>query len=277
MPRRRSESVIDVLSGLLSVMPAWAGPALAAFAYAVLLWGSPLIVPPADAAFSPTTTLKQVFGTAGVAAAPWVGIGILVLWLVAEFQKWQRRWLVESHAGPATTRELSWQDFEYLLGEAFRRQGYLVEQTGRNGPDGGIDLRLSRGQERLLMQCKHWKVRQVGVRVVRELSGVVTGERATGGIVVTSGSFSADAKSFARTVPIRLIDGRELDELIDSVRNSPRVEKPTTSLPPTSQLCPECGAPMAVRTARRGASAGSRFWGCSTYPACRATRPLSPA
>lgn len=277
MPRRRSRSVIDELYDVLLLLPAWAGPVFALLVFAVLRRGSPLIIPPADAPFSPTTTLKQVFGTAGAGAAPWVGAGILVLWVVAEFQKWQRRGLVEFHTGPATIQALSWQNFEYLLGEAFRRQGYLVEQTGRNGSDGGIDLRLSRGQERLLVQCKHWKVRQVGVRVVRELSGVVTSERATGGLVVTSGNFSADAKSFARTVPIRLIDGRELDELIDSVRNSPRVEKPTTSLPPTSQLCPECGAPMAVRTARRGVSAGSRFWGCSKYPACRATRPLSSA
>jgi restriction system protein len=269
--------VIDDVYDVLLLLPVWGGPIFAMLVFAVLRWGSPLIIPPTDAPFAVTTPLKQMVGTAGVGAAPWVGTGILVLWLVAEFQKWQRRRLVESHTGPATMRALSWQDFEYLLGEAFRRQGYLVEQTGRNGPDGGVDLRLSRGQERLLVQCKHWKVRQVGVRVVRELSGVVASERATGGIVVTSGSFSADAKSFARTVPIRLIDGRELDELIDSVRTAPHVEKPTASSHPTSQLCPECGATMTVRTARRGASAGSRFWGCSKYPACRVTRPLSLA
>lgn len=277
MPRRRSGSVIDEVYEVLLLLPAWGGPISALLVFAVLRWGSPLIVPAADAPFAVTIPLKQVVGTAGVWAAPWVGVGILVLWVVAEVQKWHRRGLVESHARPATIGALSWQNFEHLLGEAFCRQGYLVEQTGRNGPDGGVDLRLSRGQERLLVQCKHWKVRQVGVRVVRELFGVVTSERATGGIVVTSGGFSADARSFARTVPVRLIDGRELDELIDSVRNAPHVEKPTTSLPPTSQLCPECGATMTVRTARRGASAGSQFWGCSKYPACRATRPLSPA
>jgi four helix bundle suffix protein len=37
--------------------------------------------------------------------------------------------------------------------------------------------------------------------------------------------------------------------------------------------CPKCGQPMVLRTARTGSRAGSQFWGCSTYPDCRGTRP----
>lgn len=33
--------------------------------------------------------------------------------------------------------------------------------------------------------------------------------------------------------------------------------------------CPKCGSPMVLRTARRGPSAGSAFWGCPNYPRCR--------
>lgn len=39
------------------------------------------------------------------------------------------------------------------------------------------------------------------------------------------------------------------------------------AMPPT---CPRCGSLMALRTGRRGARAGQQFWGCSTYPHCRA-------
>ena len=47
-------------------------------------------------------------------------------------------------------------------------------------------------------------------------------------------------------------------------------------------LCPECGAVMVLRTARRGPNRGNQFYGCSRYPACRATRtvqdvPADPA
>jgi four helix bundle suffix protein len=40
-------------------------------------------------------------------------------------------------------------------------------------------------------------------------------------------------------------------------------------------LCPRCGKPMCQRTARKGPRAGELFWGCTAYPECKGTRPLS--
>jgi four helix bundle suffix protein len=39
-------------------------------------------------------------------------------------------------------------------------------------------------------------------------------------------------------------------------------------------LCPTCGEPMVLRTARQGKQAGTKFWGCSDYPECKGTRKL---
>jgi restriction system protein len=39
-------------------------------------------------------------------------------------------------------------------------------------------------------------------------------------------------------------------------------------------VCPKCGEPMALRTARKGAKAGSQFWGCCGYPKCKGTRQI---
>jgi restriction system protein len=47
---------------------------------------------------------------------------------------------------------------------------------------------------------------------------------------------------------------------------------PTPGAP--SPACPVCGKPMARRTARKGARAGSQFWGCTGYPECRGTQRL---
>lgn len=38
--------------------------------------------------------------------------------------------------------------------------------------------------------------------------------------------------------------------------------------------CPNCGALMAVRTAKSGTHAGSAFWGCTKYPACKGVRKV---
>ena len=35
--------------------------------------------------------------------------------------------------------------------------------------------------------------------------------------------------------------------------------------------CPNCGKPMVLRTARNGPRPGRKFWGCTAYPACKAT------
>lgn len=35
--------------------------------------------------------------------------------------------------------------------------------------------------------------------------------------------------------------------------------------------CPDCGKPMAKRTASKGANAGKSFWGCTGYPKCSKT------
>jgi len=42
----------------------------------------------------------------------------------------------------------------------------------------------------------------------------------------------------------------------------------------TAVTCPRCGNKMIKRLAKRGRNAGSYFWGCSRYPACRGTRDI---
>jgi len=37
-------------------------------------------------------------------------------------------------------------------------------------------------------------------------------------------------------------------------------------------ICPKCGKPMVLRTARKGRNTGKEFWGCSDFPACKATK-----
>jgi restriction system protein len=157
---------------------------------------------------------------------------------------------------------LSWQEFETLVGEGFRHRGFQVTERGGAGPDGGVDLAIARGHERFLVQCKQWRAQQVGVSVVRELYGVMAAERVAGGYVVTSGTFTKDAKEFAAGRNIELIDGKGLDRALQFAKVS---GQPTTEV----QVCPTCKSPMVLRTAKKGSNAGGSFWGCSRFPKCR--------
>lgn len=45
--------------------------------------------------------------------------------------------------------------------------------------------------------------------------------------------------------------------------------------PEVGRSCPRCGSQMVIRTAKQGPNAGNKFWGCSTYPRCRAVQSVA--
>ena len=42
----------------------------------------------------------------------------------------------------------------------------------------------------------------------------------------------------------------------------------------SSDVCPRCKSKLVLRTAKSGANAGKRFYGCSNFPKCRYTRDI---
>jgi restriction system protein len=276
---------------LVSLLPWWAGIVLAVISHVLL---HRLATPPASAALQPGQMGDLIARSMGAALA---GFGQYVVPLiclggagVSAWRRHRRRTLISNTAqakGADALDGMSWREFEMLVGEAFRLQGFGVCETGGGGADGGVDLVLSKGTEKFLVQCKQWKAYKVGVDVVRELYGVMAAKGATGGFVVTSGSFSDDAKAFADGRNVKLVDGHRLFGLIKQARQSlsspvdtaDRLHPVTPSSPPdvaaSTAVCPMCGSGMVKRTAKKGANAGGQFWGCSRYPTCRGIRPLA--
>jgi len=97
-----------------------------------------------------------------------------------------------------------------------------VTVTGRSG-DGGIDgigiLRVNPlVRFKVLFQCKRYKG-SVTPSQVRDFRGAMQG-RADKGIIITTGSFTTDAKKEAirdGVPPIELVDGEELVEMMESL------------------------------------------------------------
>jgi restriction system protein len=199
----------------------------------------------------------------------------------------QREALVSNvaQAKGADSLGMSWREFEVPVGEAYRLQGYNVVEAGGGGPDGGVDLVLTKGNEKFLVQCKQWKAFKVGVDVLRELYGVIAAKGATGGFVVTSGRFTEDATSFADGRNVNLVDGHRLFDLIKQAQQSISrhagdaehqrpVAAPVAS--PLAPTCSLCASEKIKRTARKDSTAGSQFWGCSKFSSgCRGARAIS--
>jgi restriction system protein len=200
----------------------------------------------------------------------------------------QRARLLDTRAGLDSITALDWREFEQLVGEAFRRQGYSVEETGLGGADGGVDLVLRREGCKWLVQCKRWRQRQVPVATVREMWGLLAHHRADGIKIVCVGDFTPDARRFASGKAIELITGQQLLTMVDGARRegphgrlpvvpigtrvapSPAPERQQAAPP----ACPKCSEPMTPRTNRQ---TGAAFWGCAAYPRCRGTRAAGEA
>lgn len=150
------------------------------------------------------------------------------------------------------------------MAQGFRQRGFKVTEKGGAAPDGGVDLVLARGNERCLIQCKQWRALQVPVTIVRELCGVIAAQHAAGGYVVTLGRFTQDAIAFVAGRNIESIDGKSLPDLLRQPRSSAVAAiAPTHSIITSSPACRRCNELMVRRTAKRGANAGSEFWGMS--------------
>ena len=70
-----------------------------------------------------------------------------------------------------------------------------------------------------------------------------------------------------------------------NITNPPISAVPSASIKPTINIlqnllqknapkCPKCNSIMNLKTARKGRHAGNQFWGCSSFPRCRAVRSI---
>lgn len=263
MARRKNEGLLDVLAEL----PWWISVVLAVLVYVFLKF------------ILPSIHFGNPFIQAYANASPNLSGIFAFLFLVGAFMSFiggmRRKKLLNNIDKMESIRNLSWQEFELLVGEYFRRKGYAVQDNGGGGADGGIDLVLTKVNQKTIVQCKRWKNVQVGVSPVRELYGVMVAENASACVFVSSGRYTQEAESFANNKPIELIDGEALYKLISEVRST----KQSTNVPAganktinqASIVCPKCGSSMVERVAKRGSNIGKKFYGCSNYPSCNGT------
>lgn len=162
--------------------------------------------------------------------APFFAVIILLIAPFSFFNARRKAKQLDNQKSIETIRKLHWRNFEELVAEAYRRQGYRVTEGGF-GPDGGIDLRLRKGTELTLVQCKQWRAQKVGVNVVREMFGVLTASIADKVIVICSGKFTQQAIDFAFAKPIELLSGNELLSLVKNVQAEPNIA-PLQATPP---------------------------------------------
>lgn len=170
----------------------------------------------------------------GATVAGLLAVGYLVVLIQAKNRRHLFEWTTDLRLLTAT-------EFEYLVGELFRREGWEVVETGRqDGPDGNIDLVLTRGRDRRIVQCKRWTSWQVGVKDIRGFAGTLMREKASGkeGIFVTISDFTPQAEEEAAKTGMVLVDRADLFARVERARRK--------------EPCPICRQPMLFDRSPRG-------------------------
>lgn len=124
---------------------------------------------------------------------------------VSEVNDWM---LNELNKNPTDLYQLSSRRFEELVAELLIRKGYNVELTPATR-DGGKDIYAARkddlGSFLYIVECKKYKpTHKVGVNVLRDLYGVLSKERATYGVAVTTSYFSKPAQDFQQELQFQM-------------------------------------------------------------------------
>lgn len=194
---RRKQSLFEDLIDMTSKLPWWMGVAFAVAAYfwlhGVATSDVTVVVQPGKMGEFVGQNLFKSLASVGQYLLPFIILGGAAMSAYGHYTRRALHAQVAASPHRGALNEMSWKQFEALVGEAFRRKGYSVTETGGGGADGGIDLALKKDGEISLVQCKQWRALKVGVTTVRELYGVMAANGASGGFVVTSGAFTDEA------------------------------------------------------------------------------------
>ena len=120
----------------------------------------------------------------------------------------------------------SFEEFELFVKDLINKMG-VEAKTTQKSYDGGIDIVAhdNRGFAELkyVFQCKFYSTNNtVGVGDVRALLGVKTADSTIDkAILVTSSTFSPEAKKFASSNSIALIDGENLFQIVTGLSDKP--------------------------------------------------------
>lgn len=74
-----------------------------------------------------------------------------------------------------------------------------------------------------------------------------------------------------KSIPNKSDYSKKYTEIVSECQKKPKViesAQKTDKSSVSNKICPKCGKPLVLRTAKKGENAGNQFWGCSGYPKC---------
>lgn len=186
---------------------------------------------------------------------------------------------VLGHDNLASIRWLSAREFNHLVEEGFRRQGFFVQSSERFLSRAGIDLILRKGKNHILVLCRRDPDPARQMAAVQELHAATATLQAASGLLITCEWVAPEVKAFAAVQGVAVIEGPALLKLVErargkimrpppAVRREPRFATPLAAIP----ACTSCGGPMVPDARDEQADPEHGSWHCARGEGCYTPR-----
>jgi restriction endonuclease Mrr len=124
--------------------------------------------------------------------------------------------MLERDAFRESVHYMSGVEFENFMANVFDKKGYQVQTTPHQ--DQGVDLLLTIDDRKVAVQLKRYTA-PVGNKAVADVVAGMFHYKAKEAWVITTSSFTKSAVELAKSTRVRLIDGRELEDWLDDLRD----------------------------------------------------------
>jgi len=130
-------------------------------------------------------------------------------YLESQFEKWKERSKREYWT------RLSGLEFEQELADLYRQHGYVANGTRSSG-DRGIDIWITKGDQRCPVQCKATKS-AIGPGPIRDFYGGVIAAGYKTGVIASLGGFTAGALEFLRETAMTALTLEDIVEMCEEI------------------------------------------------------------
>jgi len=168
-------------------------------------------------------------------------------------------------------REMEWKKFEELCVAYFHLKGTNATLIPK-GLNGYIELRLNKTTAVNAIVKHKTILKDVGVKEIKALLDLMAREKVSKGFYMAAGSFSAEAKTFAKENNVTLISGGMLLTMLKRLSVSQQ-EKLLTQATEGDYKAPTCPACNIKMISLHGPHQDKYYWGCVNKPKCRYIMP----
>lgn len=100
-------------------------------------------------------------------------------------------------------------------------------------------------------------------------------------------TYAAGCIKYVKSINAEILTQKQVHDVINTIKSGrlqPSIKtnrehvahvKQIINSKKSDKACPKCGSDMVIRESKNGASAGNKFWGCTTFPKCRAIAKIT--